>query len=166
MCNDDSLLVAWGLEDTGNKLHSKAGNVSLRMNKINLLLMVYWTAHSHFIMILEKYPSPHLLKWLWFIWFISLIRLIFLIDGLLFLNIMKMFFSSIANLTEADDWLAALWSNINSAFSCRLCVTAFHISHPQWLLTLCRKFWPLGLRLELWGCILFCHIKMTRMRTT
>lgn len=66
----------------------------------------------------------------------------------------NVFFSVSASLTEADDWLADWRSNINSAFSCRLCVMAFHINHPQWLLTLCRKSWPSGLRLELWGCIL------------
>lgn len=41
MPNDDNILVAWGLQDPGNEVHSKAGNVSLRMDKINLLLMFY-----------------------------------------------------------------------------------------------------------------------------
>lgn len=64
------------------------------------------------------------------------------------------FFSSNASLPVEDDWLADWRFNINSALSCRLCVMAFHINHPQWLLTPCRKSWPSGLSLELWGCIL------------
>ena len=67
----------------------------------------------------------------------------------------NVFFSTDASLTGAHDWLADWRSNINSVLSCRLCVMASHINHPQWLLTPCRKSWPSGLRVELWGCILF-----------
>lgn len=96
--------------------------------------------------------------------FILIIRLIFHSDGLHFWGDYKnVCFLGNASSTEADDLLAGWRANLNSASSspfsfffpsCRLCVMAFHINHPPWLLTPCRKSWPSGLRLELWGCIL------------
>lgn len=91
--------------------------------------------------------------------FILIIRLIFHSDGLHFWGDYKnVCFLGNASSTEADDLLAGWRANLNSASSspfsfffpsCRLCVMAFHINHPPWLLTPCRKSWPSGLRLEL-----------------
>lgn len=41
MPDDDNILVAGAQQDPGNEVHSKAANVSLRMDKMNLLLMFY-----------------------------------------------------------------------------------------------------------------------------
>lgn len=117
------------------------------------------TAHSHFYNYIGKISQPSFAQ-------MVMIYLIYLANKTNFPYWWITFLEYHENVISPDDWLAALRSNINYAFSCRLCVMAFHISHPQWLLTLCRKSWPLGLRLELWGCILFCHIKMTMKRTT
>lgn len=56
MPNDDNILVAWGLQDPGNEVHSKAGNVSLRMDKVNLLLMFYRIEPGHRYQ--ENIPVP------------------------------------------------------------------------------------------------------------
>lgn len=45
--DDDNILVAGGLHDPGNEVHSKAEYVSLRMDKINLLLMFYRIEPAH-----------------------------------------------------------------------------------------------------------------------
>lgn len=44
---DDNILVAGGLQDPGNEKHSGAENVSLRMDKTNLLLMFYRIEPAH-----------------------------------------------------------------------------------------------------------------------
>lgn len=42
-----TFLVAGGLQDPGSEVHPKAENVSLRMDKMNLLLLFYRIEPAH-----------------------------------------------------------------------------------------------------------------------
>ncbi len=69
MPDDDYVLVAGALKDPSNEVHSKAENVSLRMNKMNLFLMFerIELAHTRQANIRNIFQSPFALMFMHYV---------------------------------------------------------------------------------------------------